>query len=254
MKQCSTTTELTDSTDIEYDDDIDDDSSTANDSINEEKVEEKDHQQRDDKEATEDDDDDDLPPPSNFVCPLTLEVMRDPVVSRYGLSFERAAILEWLAAGHETCPLTRQPLRMSGLISNQTLRLQIRMWQTKINSSSSSNGESSSNSSGGIYGTTNRPQGDDENSDHDDDDDTEERPVMIYFSLPNATSDNTEHGQDDPYVIFEANRVRHIQRMMRHAGRRPATNHRRRRPRVNNAPAAAGFLGRMFAARRAMAA
>ena len=67
--------------------------------------------------------------PTAFICPLTLEVMRDPVVSRYGQSYERSAILQWLVEGNTSCPMTRQNLRMADLISNQPLRLKIRRWQ-----------------------------------------------------------------------------------------------------------------------------
>ena len=61
--------------------------------------------------------------------PLTLSIMADPCVSKYGHSFERAAILEYLSRGNETCPLSRQPLRMRDIITNHKLRLDIRRWQ-----------------------------------------------------------------------------------------------------------------------------
>ena len=34
--------------------------------------------------------------PDRFFCPLTLEVMQDPVVTRFGNNFERKAIVEWI--------------------------------------------------------------------------------------------------------------------------------------------------------------
>lgn len=68
--------------------------------------------------------------PSLFVCPLTLGVMTDPLISKYGHTFERAAILEWLSQGTDaSCPITRQPLSPSMLIPNVPLRVQIRSWQ-----------------------------------------------------------------------------------------------------------------------------
>ena len=67
--------------------------------------------------------------PSKYVCPLTLEIMQDPVLSRYGQSYERSAIIKWLAKGNTGCPLTRQPLTLSGLITNHKLRSEIRRWQ-----------------------------------------------------------------------------------------------------------------------------
>lgn len=67
--------------------------------------------------------------PDEFICPLTLEIMKDPVVSRYGNSFERSAIVEWLKNGTHDCPLTRRPLTLQGVITNHRLRTRIREWQ-----------------------------------------------------------------------------------------------------------------------------
>ena len=54
--------------------------------------------------------------------------MKDPVMSRYGDSFERKAILEWLEEGNSFCPVTSKPLRPSGLVSNKSLDWKIRCW------------------------------------------------------------------------------------------------------------------------------
>jgi len=67
--------------------------------------------------------------PHEFICSLTMEIMRDPVVSRYGQNFEREAIFNWLARGNDSCPMTRNPLRLSDLITNHQLRARIRRWQ-----------------------------------------------------------------------------------------------------------------------------
>jgi U-box domain len=67
--------------------------------------------------------------PEEFLCPLTMDLMQDPVLSRYGHSYERDAILEYLARGNEVCPCTRQPLRMRDIITNHQLRTKIRRWQ-----------------------------------------------------------------------------------------------------------------------------
>lgn len=75
-------------------------------------------------------DEDMLEVPEQFICPITQELMKDPVVTKYGQSYERAAILEWIAKGKD-CPLTRQPLSLSGIITNHSLRSQIRSWQVK---------------------------------------------------------------------------------------------------------------------------
>ena len=69
--------------------------------------------------------------PEEFICPLTLEIYSDPLMSRRGLNFERKAIIEWLDRGHETCPLTRDPLGYGRLVPNARLRLEVEEWKRK---------------------------------------------------------------------------------------------------------------------------
>jgi hypothetical protein len=70
-------------------------------------------------------------PPSEFVCPLTKKLMKEPMMSRYGNHFERAEIMNWLNKGHTYCPLTGNPLRPSNLVSNKTLQWKINYWAKK---------------------------------------------------------------------------------------------------------------------------
>ena len=50
----------------------------------------------------------------HFICPITGEVMTDPVVTPNMHRFERKAIEEWVQK-NGTCPITREPLRMDQL-------------------------------------------------------------------------------------------------------------------------------------------
>jgi hypothetical protein len=68
--------------------------------------------------------------PEEFVCPIGLCVMNDPVVSKDGQNYDRQAILQWLSQGNTTCPLTRQPLKPSLLVPNVGLRMNIMEWKT----------------------------------------------------------------------------------------------------------------------------
>lgn len=77
------------------------------------------------------DSDENLIVPLDFVCPLTLEVMNDPVISKHGKNFERSAILNWLGLGHGSCPLTRKPMRLSDIITDHRLRMRIYSWKKK---------------------------------------------------------------------------------------------------------------------------
>ena len=69
--------------------------------------------------------------PESFICPLTLEIYRDPLMSRCGKNFERKAIVEWLDRGNDTCPLTRQPLSLSLLVPNAKLRIEVDGWKRR---------------------------------------------------------------------------------------------------------------------------
>eukprot|EP00500_Bicosoecida_sp_ms1_P004821 CAMPEP_0203814586 /NCGR_PEP_ID=MMETSP0115-20131106/5372_1 /ASSEMBLY_ACC=CAM_ASM_000227 /TAXON_ID=33651 /ORGANISM="Bicosoecid sp, Strain ms1" /LENGTH=621 /DNA_ID=CAMNT_0050723467 /DNA_START=34 /DNA_END=1896 /DNA_ORIENTATION=+ len=56
-----------------------------------------------------------------YVCPLTHEVMRDPVIDPEGNSYERSAIEDWLSR-NPTSPITRAPLRRGQLAPNRALK------------------------------------------------------------------------------------------------------------------------------------
>jgi len=59
--------------------------------------------------------------PSQYVCPISNEVMRDPVTTMDGHCYERQAIAAWLA-GHDTSPLTNAKLPRKDLIPAVALR------------------------------------------------------------------------------------------------------------------------------------
>ena len=46
------------------------------------------------------------PPPTEYFCPITQELMFDPVSTADGHTYERAAIKRWLSKGKRTSPLT----------------------------------------------------------------------------------------------------------------------------------------------------
>ncbi|KAG8385672.1 hypothetical protein BUALT_Bualt03G0069500 [Buddleja alternifolia] len=63
------------------------------------------------------------PLPDDFKCPISLEIMSDPVILSSGHTFDRASIQRWLDAGHRTCPITKLPLpEPPALIPNHALR------------------------------------------------------------------------------------------------------------------------------------
>lgn len=58
----------------------------------------------------------------SFKCPLTLEVFRDPVIAPDGITYERAAIEDWIARGNKTSPVTRKPISAGSLVPNFALK------------------------------------------------------------------------------------------------------------------------------------
>lgn len=72
-----------------------------------------------------------LEPLQSFYCPITGDVMEDPVETSSGQIFERTAIEKWLADGNKLCPLTKNHLKRSDLRSNKTLRQSIEEWKNR---------------------------------------------------------------------------------------------------------------------------
>ncbi|XP_021893895.1 U-box domain-containing protein 16 [Carica papaya] len=66
--------------------------------------------------------------PSDFRCPISLELMRDPVVVATGQSYDRESINLWIESGHNTCPKTGQTLAHTNLIPNCALKNLIAIW------------------------------------------------------------------------------------------------------------------------------
>ncbi|XP_020589766.1 U-box domain-containing protein 4 isoform X2 [Phalaenopsis equestris] len=69
-----------------------------------------------------------VPIPPDFCCPLSLELMSDPVIVASGQTYERAFIRKWLDQGFNVCPKTRQTLGHSNLIPNYTVKALIASW------------------------------------------------------------------------------------------------------------------------------
>ncbi|KAJ0987210.1 hypothetical protein J5N97_005566 [Dioscorea zingiberensis] len=66
--------------------------------------------------------------PEDFRCPITLELMRDPVIVSTGQTYERSSILRWIDCGNRTCPKTQQKLQNITLTPNYVLRSLIIQW------------------------------------------------------------------------------------------------------------------------------
>ncbi|XP_022771280.1 U-box domain-containing protein 3-like isoform X2 [Durio zibethinus] len=66
--------------------------------------------------------------PPYFLCPLSLELMLDPVIVASGQTYDRASIQKWLDIGLTICPKTRQTLTHTNLIPNYTVKAMVASW------------------------------------------------------------------------------------------------------------------------------
>lgn len=66
--------------------------------------------------------------PEDFLCPISLELMRDPVIVATGQTYERSYIQRWIDCGNTTCPKTQQRLQHLTLTPNYVLRSLVSQW------------------------------------------------------------------------------------------------------------------------------
>ncbi|NXU53948.1 WSDU1 protein, partial [Turnix velox] len=71
-----------------------------------------------------------VPPavPDEFLCPITRELMKDPVIAADGYSYEKDAIESWISSKRRSSPMTNLPLPSAVLTPNRTLRMAISRW------------------------------------------------------------------------------------------------------------------------------
>ncbi|TMW92560.1 hypothetical protein EJD97_012864 [Solanum chilense] len=64
----------------------------------------------------------------DFRCPITLEIMSDPVTVASGHTYDRSSILKWFRAGNSTCPKTGERLTSVDLVPNLALKVLIKQY------------------------------------------------------------------------------------------------------------------------------
>ncbi|XP_021771284.1 E3 ubiquitin-protein ligase PUB23-like [Chenopodium quinoa] len=73
--------------------------------------------------------------PSFFICPISLQIMKDPITVPTGITYDRESIEKWVFTNNNTtCPVTKQPLNIDScdcfLTPNHTLRRLAQSWCT----------------------------------------------------------------------------------------------------------------------------
>ncbi|KAL8105796.1 U-box domain-containing protein 21-like [Apium graveolens] len=66
--------------------------------------------------------------PNHFRCPISLDLMKDPVTLSTGITYDRHTIETWIEAGNKICPITKQMLSTFEPIPNHTIRKMIQDW------------------------------------------------------------------------------------------------------------------------------
>lgn len=67
-------------------------------------------------------------PPPEFCCPLSLKLMRDPVIITSGETYERENIERWFNEGYDTCPRTHMKLKNFTITPNTCMKAVIHNW------------------------------------------------------------------------------------------------------------------------------
>jgi hypothetical protein len=87
-------------------------------------------------------------PPHLFLCPISMELMDDPVTVSTGVTYDRRSIERWIfGCGRATCPATMQPLANLELTPNHTLKRVIGSWLDDRGGSPSTSASSSPSTS-----------------------------------------------------------------------------------------------------------
>ncbi|KAA0061413.1 U-box domain-containing protein 9-like [Cucumis melo var. makuwa] len=66
--------------------------------------------------------------PDKFRCPISGDLMKDPVLLITGQTYDRFFIEKWFHEGHNTCPQTKEVLTDMTLTPNRLLRSMISQW------------------------------------------------------------------------------------------------------------------------------
>lgn len=67
-------------------------------------------------------------PPEELRCPISLQLMCDPVIIASGQTYERVCIEKWFSDGHNACPKTQQQLPHLSLTPNYCVKGLIGSW------------------------------------------------------------------------------------------------------------------------------
>ncbi|EFJ16305.1 hypothetical protein SELMODRAFT_445238 [Selaginella moellendorffii] len=71
--------------------------------------------------------------PASYLCPITGQLMREPVLVEGGVTYEKSAIMEWINRGNTKCPVTNADLSSVNLVRNRSIENAIRQYLGRVN-------------------------------------------------------------------------------------------------------------------------
>lgn len=66
--------------------------------------------------------------PHDLMCPISLELFKDPVVASDGFTYERSSLLNWLNSGKMSSPMTGQLFSSRNLVENRDMKSRVAEW------------------------------------------------------------------------------------------------------------------------------
>lgn len=66
----------------------------------------------------------------SFICPITFQIMENPVIAADGHTYEKSAIEDWLKSGKNKSPVTGVKLKNCELIDNYNLKSTISIYKS----------------------------------------------------------------------------------------------------------------------------
>ena len=65
-----------------------------------------------------------------YLCPISNDLMNEPVKTKYGHIFDKSCIEKWLKI-KKSCPLTRKYLKINDCVLQKNLKKEISDWKDK---------------------------------------------------------------------------------------------------------------------------
>ena len=66
-----------------------------------------------------------------FICPITQKIMEEPVITPYGTTYEKSAIIDWMAK-NKTDFMTKKALNENMLVNNYMLKVAIKNYKESL--------------------------------------------------------------------------------------------------------------------------